>query len=1085
MIYSVSASKGFGYIEHSMEEFRPLLDLVDDLRQLQLSPIIFSLPRIVVVGDQSAGKSSVLQSIANVELPQGGGAVTRCPLILRMQNIKATDTSVTISWPGQSAKMLNDVKEIVKEVASATKILTKFNDKEFSDQEIQLTIKGPNCPDLTLVDLPGIVRNTKEQQDASVVTKIKTMIRKQIAQKESIIAAVIACGDLETSEALAMAKEVDPKKERTIGILTKPDLQDPGTDMSQVLEGREHRLQNGYIVVKNRGQQQVAGNQAWEDARDDERAFFEGHPVYSRMDPSFFGACNLVKKMQPLLKEYILKHIPGIRKQVQSELEKSEAELLTLISEVPTDTSAKLIMAIQLAEKLKFALTHAIVSERTDIEQSDQVEEASVQIRRLQENFAVQIHKIYLSCIGAGISESESLFVRFAFNDMQIDRPAVDHSYFYNTIVPCLALERSAVKLVKISSITDTEINTFLVTGCSQNSINQQYHKTQDTYNNEPVFKAKAGNYWLFQSEGTWGISASLGPFRLVKGGFSLKQDFLWAELDSSTYTVWSPNPKLKVQPVSSTWEAVFRISGQSTAKTAVLTSRFFHHIHSFEGRALFASKGLTFMGSVAWPAGCLSERIKTLMKMCKGPEPPGFCSSGPFKSIMRDQIKQFKDPVRKFVEDVYNVVLKCVSNRIRSIFRPVPPFQSIVFQSCQNLVSRLSQEALRNALIEIDKEHDFLFTNNKYFFNTVNSIREARLKSRIALFKDCDLDIALKLASEHGRSNEEEEAQDIQDKVISYSKLVYKRVSDSVPMTVQHHLVAPMAKEIFNSLIETIAFLNSNGYLADHFVEGAATASKREHWKSRVSQLQKAKDILARFREEYVSDENYKQDFELDSEPTDIKSEPSESNEFREQKWWISNSDASQALEGARSKAAPVSSGARKTGDSAAKKKIDAQHVAAPGVISGLGFFQPGPQATAAPSSSPSYCGASTTSSTCNAGSSSPAASYGFGAPSSTGGFAAFGQASGSSGGGGFGPFAFGSAGPTIPRLHYCGVKQDHHHLRAADAIHRNVAGNSKTLSVSSLPFSLSLCLSVSLSLCLSVSLSLCLLPSLPPSLY
>ena len=124
MIYSVSASKGFGYIEHSMEEFRPLLDLVDDLRQLQLSPIIFSLPRIVVVGDQSAGKSSVLQSIANVELPQGGGAVTRCPLILRMQNIKATDTSVTISWPGQSAKMLNDVKEIVKEVASATKILT-------------------------------------------------------------------------------------------------------------------------------------------------------------------------------------------------------------------------------------------------------------------------------------------------------------------------------------------------------------------------------------------------------------------------------------------------------------------------------------------------------------------------------------------------------------------------------------------------------------------------------------------------------------------------------------------------------------------------------------------------------------------------------------------------------------------------------------------------------------------------------------------------------------------------------------------------------------------------------------------------
>ena len=194
-----------GFVGGSMDDLRALFDVIDDLGQLGLSETI-PIPRIVVVGDQSAGKSSVLQTIANIELPQGTGTVTRCPLVLRMQKTKPKDqingTMITISWPGRSPKLIDDVRNIAEEVREATKALTGNEDTAFSEEEIQLTIKGPDCPDLTLVDLPGIVRHVRDGQDRNVKERVRSMIRTQIERKESIIAAVVACGDLETSEAL-------------------------------------------------------------------------------------------------------------------------------------------------------------------------------------------------------------------------------------------------------------------------------------------------------------------------------------------------------------------------------------------------------------------------------------------------------------------------------------------------------------------------------------------------------------------------------------------------------------------------------------------------------------------------------------------------------------------------------------------------------------------------------------------------------------------------------------------------------------------------------------------------------------------
>ena len=83
------------------------------------------------------GKSSVLQSIANIELPQGEGTVTRCPLVLRMQKTKKEDMlnmTISISWPGSPPKLLDDVRNIAKAVREATKSLAGNDDAAFSEK---------------------------------------------------------------------------------------------------------------------------------------------------------------------------------------------------------------------------------------------------------------------------------------------------------------------------------------------------------------------------------------------------------------------------------------------------------------------------------------------------------------------------------------------------------------------------------------------------------------------------------------------------------------------------------------------------------------------------------------------------------------------------------------------------------------------------------------------------------------------------------------------------------------------------------------------------------------------------------------
>jgi len=305
------------------------------------------LPQIVVVGSQSSGKSSVLENIVGRDfLPRGTGIVTRRPLVLQLINREAPKNLVegvanseggdkqanSAEWgeflhvPGEKYYDFNKIRdEIVKETESKT-----GKNAGISPAPINLRIYSPSVLTLTLVDLPGLTKVPVGDQPRDIEKQIKDMVLKQIVKPNAIILAVTAANtDLANSDGLKLAREVDPEGQRTIGVLTKVDLMDDGTDVVDILAGRIIPLRLGYVPVVNRGQRDIENKKAIASALEHEKNFFENHKAY-RNKSSYCGTPYLARKLNLILMMHIKQTLPDIKARISGSLAKYSAELQTL-----------------------------------------------------------------------------------------------------------------------------------------------------------------------------------------------------------------------------------------------------------------------------------------------------------------------------------------------------------------------------------------------------------------------------------------------------------------------------------------------------------------------------------------------------------------------------------------------------------------------------------------------------------------------------------------------------------------------------------------------------------------------------------
>lgn len=305
-------------------------------------------------------------------LPRGQGIVTRRPLVLQLINrpstrsapayhphcslqvgapksptegVAGSPTEGVAGSPVSPANEDNDEEwgeflhvpnkrffnfdEIRQEIVAETDKKTGGT-KGVSPEPINLRIYSPNVLTLTLVDLPGLTKVPVGDQPKDIEFQIRDMILKYISQPNCIILAVTSANtDLANSDGLKLAREVDPEGTRTIGVLTKVDLMDKGTDVLDILQGRIIPLRLGYVPVVNRGQKDIDGRKSITAALHAERDFFEKHQSYATK-AQYCGTPFLARKLHLILLQLIRSVLPDMKRKIQVDLARFQNELVAL-----------------------------------------------------------------------------------------------------------------------------------------------------------------------------------------------------------------------------------------------------------------------------------------------------------------------------------------------------------------------------------------------------------------------------------------------------------------------------------------------------------------------------------------------------------------------------------------------------------------------------------------------------------------------------------------------------------------------------------------------------------------------------------
>ncbi|KAI9879858.1 MAG: dynamin-like GTPase mgm1 [Pleopsidium flavum] len=304
-----------------------------------------TLPSIVVIGSQSSGKSSVLEAIVGHEfLPKGSNMVTRRPIELTLVNTPSTQAEYG-EFPALGLGKITDFTHIQKTLTDLNLAVPEADC--ISDDPIQLSIYSPNIPDLSLIDLPGYIQVSGLDQPLELKQKISDLCDKYLLPPNIILAISAADVDLANSTALRASRRVDPRGERTIGVVTKMDLVDPQQGAS-ILSDRRYPLRLGYVGVVCRVPHtsglfsRGSGNITSAITRN-ENAFFSAHPhefgPESQLD---VGTSNLRKKLMHVLEHTMAASLQSTSDAIHQELEEATYEFKVQYNDRPLSAESYL-----------------------------------------------------------------------------------------------------------------------------------------------------------------------------------------------------------------------------------------------------------------------------------------------------------------------------------------------------------------------------------------------------------------------------------------------------------------------------------------------------------------------------------------------------------------------------------------------------------------------------------------------------------------------------------------------------------------------------------------------------------------------
>lgn len=304
-----------------------------------------TLPSIVVIGSQSSGKSSVLEAIVGHEfLPKGSNMVTRRPIELTLINTPESSSDYG-EFPDLGFK--------TTDFSSIQRTLTDLNlavpDTEcVSDDPIRLSIYSRSVPDLSLIDLPGYIQVVGQNQPLQLKQKITELCDRYIQPPNVILAISAADVDLANSTALRASRRVDPRGERTIGVVTKMDLVDPVRGAA-ILSDQQYPLRLGYVGVVTRApgisglfKKGTGGNLTSVIAKNEDN-FFSSHPLEFGADAgTSVGTLTLRKKLMHVLEQTMSASLQSTHDAIKQELEEATYEFKVQYNDRPLSAESYL-----------------------------------------------------------------------------------------------------------------------------------------------------------------------------------------------------------------------------------------------------------------------------------------------------------------------------------------------------------------------------------------------------------------------------------------------------------------------------------------------------------------------------------------------------------------------------------------------------------------------------------------------------------------------------------------------------------------------------------------------------------------------
>ena len=364
--------------EKYQSTIRPILDIFDEITQLLRDENI-ELPKIVVVGDQSSGKSSVLESITGISLPRGTGTVTRCPIIIQSRLAKnESEEGADISIEGCDEKSSNiKLADLSETIAAFQEKLIKLKNVEITDTPINICLNKRNAPNLTLYDLPGITY--KE----GLTERIRDMILKYTAGKETIILLILASNnDFRNTEAIELIQKNSDYKERTMAVITKIDLGLKEKGLYNKLCKNDLDLRYDPIVVRNRTQEEIEANESIEFIRIKETELIENSEL-SKLPECSKGTSTLINFLIDKQREKIISCKYGVKEKILEHIQKLKTELKNLPKPVVT-MSEKMGMFKDSLKKFSDKLRDSIENRRLFLE-GDTDKNITYEVRSLLE----------------------------------------------------------------------------------------------------------------------------------------------------------------------------------------------------------------------------------------------------------------------------------------------------------------------------------------------------------------------------------------------------------------------------------------------------------------------------------------------------------------------------------------------------------------------------------------------------------------------------------------------------------------------------------------------------------------------------